>query len=93
MNERENKSLLIVESLSIIFNIKDENKKDLFENIKNLSEDDFLSMKKMLNEYNIKQNEVLKKLRTTIKLWGNQIEELIEKADIEKESEKLFKDL
>ena len=93
MNERENKSLLIVESLSIIFNIKDENKKDLFENIKNLSEDDFLSMKKMLNEYNIKQNEVLKKLRTTIKLWGNQIEELIEKDDIEKESEKLFKDL
>ena len=75
MNKKEKEILTIVENMSSIFKIDDKTKNEIYNKISSFNDDEILDIIKILNLYNNDQNELIKKLKKTIILWKNNLEE------------------
>jgi len=85
MNKKEHDIISLVDIISKIFNIKDNNKKRLFDSIKNLSDNEYKDVIKNIQKYSEDQKKITTELITTIKLWSNDMEEIVEKHMFENE--------
>ncbi len=93
MNKKEKEILTIVENMSSIFKIDDKTKNEIFNKISSFNDDEILDIIKILNLYNNDQNELIKKLKKTIILWKNNLEEIVEKIEYQNKEKDLFNDI
>ena len=93
MNKKEKEILTIVENMSSIFKIDDKTKNEIFNKISSFNDDEILDIIKILNLYNNDQNELIKKLKKTIMLWKNNLEEIVEKIEYQNKEKDLFNDI
>jgi len=93
MNKKEKEILTIVENMSSIFKIDDKTKNEIYNKISSFDDNEILDIIKILNLYNNDQNELIKKLKKTIMLWKNNLEEIVEKIEYQNKEKDLFNDI
>ena len=93
MNKKEKEILTIVENMSSIFKIDDKTKNEIYNKISSFDDNEILDIIKILNLYNNDQNELIKKLKKTIILWKNNLEEIVEKIEYQNKEKDLFNDI